>query len=45
MVTTVVPGGGAKVDAGGFAVYPPAWIVIVAVFVLLDDPCEYVSTP
>jgi hypothetical protein len=29
MVTIVVPGGGTKVDAGGFAVYPPACIVIV----------------
>jgi hypothetical protein len=44
-VTTVAPAGGAKVDAAGFAVYPPAWIVIVEVLVLLDDPCEYVSTP
>lgn len=39
MATIGVPGGGAKVDAGGFAVYPPAWIVIVEVLVLLDDPC------
>jgi hypothetical protein len=45
MVTIVVPGGGPKVEAGGFAVYPPACIVIVLVFVLLDDPCVYVSTP
>ena len=40
MVTIVVPAGGPKVEADGFAVYPPAWIVIVEVLVLLDDPCE-----
>jgi hypothetical protein len=40
METIGVPGGGAKNDAGGLAVYPPAWMVIVEVLVLLDDPCE-----
>ena len=40
MATIGVPGGGAKVDAGGFDVYPPACIVIVSDLPPLDDPCE-----